>query len=257
MSPRRLLILSSVFGVLTAGVLNLYVAKVESRQQGVSVLRITPGISLEPGAPIDPARIETVELPERFGEIIRHAVPGDAEALAWIRDLELARPVSGGSLLRYEHFERDSETGLGVAIEPEHRALSIPVDRSTAVSYFIEPGSRVDVLVTVLDDRREEQEDDVSLPSVTTRSLRTTTLLQNVRVLAIGRATSRDAYLEADPGDFRTVTVEVTPLEAETIVFALENAEPRRELTLVLRNPADRAERTLPSVGWEALAKSR
>ena len=79
----------------------------------------------------------------------------------------------------------------------------------------------------------------------------TKTILQNVKVLAVGRATSRGTYLNVSDSGFATVTVEVSPLDAEKIVFAIDEAA--RELTLVLRNPADEEEREISPVSWEAI----
>ncbi|MEP9374720.1 RcpC/CpaB family pilus assembly protein [Mesorhizobium sp. KR1-2] len=75
----------------------------------------------------------------------------------------------------------------------------------------------------------------------------TRTFLQNVKVLAVGAATSADAAVRT-ANNYSHVTVEVTPAEAEMLIFALGQSNGR--LNLVLRNPADDTVEDLPSVNW-------
>lgn len=75
----------------------------------------------------------------------------------------------------------------------------------------------------------------------------TRTFLQNVKVLAVGAATTPDAAV-ATGDNYSHVTVEVTPAEAEMLIFAMRQAN--GQLNLALRNPADEKIETLPSVNW-------
>lgn len=75
----------------------------------------------------------------------------------------------------------------------------------------------------------------------------TRTFLQNVKVLAVGAATSAEGAIKSG-GVYSHVTVEVTPAEAELLIFALGQSNGR--LNLVLRNPADATVEELPSVNW-------
>jgi Flp pilus assembly protein CpaB len=131
------------------------------------------------------------------------------------------------------------------------------VSPQSAVAYFIEPGSRVDVLATFEQDATTYE--GVSLPGaprpvqqpVTTRTVSTKTILQNVKVLAVGRAATRGTYEDEAEGGFDTVTVEVTPLDSERLTFAVDEAG--RRLTLVLRNPQDEATVEVPSASFSSL----
>ncbi|CDZ56625.1 Flp pilus assembly protein CpaB [Neorhizobium galegae] len=76
----------------------------------------------------------------------------------------------------------------------------------------------------------------------------TRTFLQNVRVLAVGAATSPQPVATGRVVAYRHVTVEVTPQEAELLIFALGQSNGR--LNLVLRNPGDDTVQELPSVNW-------
>jgi len=76
----------------------------------------------------------------------------------------------------------------------------------------------------------------------------TRTFLQNVKVLAVGAATSAEGAVAPANSAYSHVTVEVTPSEAEMLIFAMGQANGR--LNLVLRNPNDNAVETLPSINW-------
>ncbi|WP_181699737.1 Flp pilus assembly protein CpaB [Chthonobacter albigriseus] len=75
----------------------------------------------------------------------------------------------------------------------------------------------------------------------------TRTFLQNVRVLAVGNATTSRAVANSDQA-YSHVTIEVTPAEAELLIFAMRQTDGL--LNLVLRNPADTKVEELPSVNW-------
>ncbi|SLN73301.1 hypothetical protein ROA7450_04112 [Roseovarius albus] len=84
---------------------------------------------------------------------------------------------------------------------PNHRAMAIKVNAETAVGGFVTPGDNVDVLLT------QGRQD----------TLRTVTILQNVRVIGV----DQEADEQSDsPEIARTVTVEVTPQEGQRLALA-------------------------------------
>ena len=137
--------------------------------------------------------------------------------------------------------------GLANLITPGLRAISIAVSGASAVSGMIQPKDSVDVLGTF------------AFPSSDTPGeMETVTLsvLQDVTVLATGQSTSRRSLTDrrnARYGNsgYSTVTLEVTPSEAELLVFAQKM---KGSLTLSLRNPADVSwKRDIPSVNFNLL----
>ncbi|AHG49630.1 Flp pilus assembly protein CpaB (plasmid) [Rhizobium leguminosarum bv. trifolii CB782] len=76
----------------------------------------------------------------------------------------------------------------------------------------------------------------------------TRTFLQNVKVLAVGAATTAEGAVTKANSTYNNVTVEVTPAEAEMLIFAL--GQSNGSLNLVLRNPADNTVEELPSINW-------
>jgi len=104
--------------------------------------------------------------------------------------------------------------GVAAVTHLDKRAMSIKVDDVVGVAGFINPGNRVDVLVTL----RQE-------PPMTK------TVLQNVLVLATGTEIERRGE-EAKPHVVKVVTVEVTPEEGEFLALASNEGK----LQLALRN---------------------
>ncbi|OWV61400.1 pilus assembly protein CpaB [Rhizobium sp. N122] len=76
----------------------------------------------------------------------------------------------------------------------------------------------------------------------------TRTFLQNVKVLAVGAATTAEGAITKANSTYNNVTVEVTPSEAEMLIFAL--GQSNGSLNMVLRNPADNSVEELPSINW-------
>ena len=109
---------------------------------------------------------------------------------------------------------------------------------------MVKPNDHVDVIGTF----------DLSDPgaAVRTKSLVTCTILQNVLVLATGQQTSKSRGKELGlSGGYSTVTLEVTPREAEMLAFS---EQIKGRLVLTLRNRNDTSyERELPTVDFEKI----
>lgn len=149
----------------------------------------------------------------------------------------------------WSDIEGGSDLGASLApmISKKLRAISLSVSGAAAVSGLVQPNDRVDILGTF------------SLPSKKIpgeMEVVTLTVLQDVTILATGQklAKSRAADARAANTGYSTVTVEVSPREAEVLVFAQQM---QGRLTLTLRNPSDVSfEPTLPEVNFEQLEKS-
>jgi len=113
-----------------------------------------------------------------------------------------------------------SAAGLEVKIQPGMRAMAIPVNDHVGINGFIVPNSRVDVLVTIR-PKQNQQEQTAKV------------FLQNMRVLTAGQHLTRDA--NGKPITASTVTLEVTPEEAELLAVAMHEGI----LQLALRGYAD------------------
>lgn len=120
-------------------------------------------------------------------------------------------------------------------LAPGKRALTIDLDETRTVSAFIRPGDRVDL---IFDYEATVEWNDSSFEPFFEKDPRrfSEALLENVRVLFIDRGFNEDTGLPALDG-LGTVTLEVTPEEAEKIILATREGT----LSLVLRgdHPGD------------------
>jgi|WetSurSiteA1Bulk_404760.scaffolds.fasta_scaffold00877_7 pilus assembly protein CpaB len=108
---------------------------------------------------------------------------------------------------------------LSALITKEYRAISVRVDDVVGVSGFVLPGNKVDVLST----KRDRTENNQAI---------TTTLLQNIKVLAVDQEASQE---KEKPAIVRAVTLELKPEQAEIMVQAMQEGT----IQLTLRNPLD------------------
>ena len=149
------------------------------------------------------------------------------EPLFW-SDIEGGSPVSGG---------------LAGDIHRKMRAVSINASGAAAVSGMVRPNDHVDVIGTFTFPKTSADGKTV------VQELVTCTILQNVLVLATGTETAKSAASQNfGGGAYATVTLEVSPREAEMLVFA---EQIKGRLSLTLRNRNDTSyERELPQVDF-------
>ena len=126
-----------------------------------------------------------------------------------------------------------SEEGAGLPAMITHgmRAVSVKVNDVVSVAGFVVPGTHVDVIVTGNPGNNND-------PANTT----TTTVLQDVPVLAAGKRLQRDS--EGKPQDVPVITLLVSPTDAQLLTLA--SSEGRIQLSL--RNPTDIEKKTTGSV---------
>jgi len=149
-----------------------------------------------------------------------------------------------GDPLRWNDIEGGNSRGTGLSsdIQPHFRAMSIDVNGSASVSGMVKPGDHVDVIGTfnLPDDAGNIKRGDPV----------TCTILQKVLVLATGSETakSRSRLQGLGNSGYSTVTLAVTPREAEMLAFA---EQIRGRLVLTLRGRTDtETEDELPSVDF-------
>ena len=129
-------------------------------------------------------------------------------------------PISKGEfILPSKLAPENAGAGLPALIPPGMRAVSVRVNEVVSVAGFVGPGTRVDVLLTGTPDGSSESQ--------------TTTVLQNVAVIASGQRLERNAAGEAQTTP--VITLLASPEDAERLTLA--SAEGK--IQLVLRNPLD------------------
>jgi len=133
--------------------------------------------------------------------------------------------LKGEFVLPSKLAAENAGAGLPSLIPPGMRALSVKVNEVVAVAGFVVPGTRVDVLLT-------------GNPTGTNEPL-TTTVLENVEVLAAGQKLQRSA--QGEPQSVPVITLLVSPEDAQKLTMASNEGR----IQLALRNPLDTSEENL------------
>jgi pilus assembly protein CpaB len=148
-------------------------------------------------------------------------------------DRALITPVVENELILEDKLApKEAGGGLSVAIPQGTRAISVRVDDVVSVAGFVVPGTMVDVLVT----GASAGGDSV-----------TRTILQDLRVLAVGQKSEADR--EGKPQTYTVVTLLVNPEEAEKVTMASTEGK----IHLALRNTIDTKEVSPPPVSRASL----
>ncbi|NLB69102.1 MAG: Flp pilus assembly protein CpaB [Lentisphaerae bacterium] len=141
-----------------------------------------------------------------------------------------------GGKQRFRTLSDDIQQGM--------RAVSIPVSGASGVSGMLRPNDSVDVLGSFVLNSAP------GTPLIEAEMV-TLTVLQNVTVLAVGDRTVRSQVDSRSASNYGTVTLHVTPREAEVLVFAQQM---RGKLFLTLRNSTDvYFEEELPRVDFNKI----
>jgi pilus assembly protein CpaB len=129
-------------------------------------------------------------------------------------------PIAKGEfILPSKLAPENAGAGLPSLIPPGMRAVSVRVNEVVSVAGFVGPGTRVDVLLTGTPNGSTEPQ--------------TTTVLQNVAVIASGHTLERNASGEAQ--NTPVITLLASPEDAERLTLASSEGK----IQLSLRNPLD------------------
>ncbi len=129
-------------------------------------------------------------------------------------------PISKGEfILPSKLAPENAGSGLPSLIPPGMRAVSVRVNEVVSVAGFVGPGTRVDILLTGTPNGSSENQ--------------TTTVLQNVAVIAAGHTLERNAA--GDAQNTPVITLLVSPDDAERLTLASSEGH----IQLALRNPLD------------------
>lgn len=205
-----MIVLSLLAGIAAVILATRWVGQQASESTSTVVIAVR---DLDLGAPLTPAMLQETKWPA-------NAVP--VSSFRTVKSLEgrvVRSPVfKGEPILEPKLAPEGTKGGLSSVIQGGKRAISVKVNEVVGVAGFALPGSFVDVMVNILDNK------DKAVSKI---------VLRRILVLAVAQEASRD---ETKPKVVNAVTLEVTPDEAEKIDLARSIGT----LSLVLRNPLDR-----------------
>ena len=141
----------------------------------------------------------------------------------------------GEFILPSKLAQENAGAGLPSLIPPGMRAVSVRVNEVVSVAGFVGPGTRVDVLLTGTPAGSSETQ--------------TTTVLQNVAVIASGHTLERNANGEAQ--NTPVITLLTSPEDAERLTLASMEGK----IQLVLRNPLDTQQDSVDAANSKGLYK--
>jgi pilus assembly protein CpaB len=146
--------------------------------------------------------------------------PGSFSDTSQVKGRGAIWPIGKGEfILKSKLAALNAGAGLPSMIPQGMRAVSVRVNDVVSVAGFVQPGSHVDVLSTGNEGAGNERQ--------------TTTVLENVLVLAVGKSLDRNASSDAQTAP--VITLAVSPDDAQKL--ALVSQEGRIQLSL--RNPMD------------------
>ncbi|MCL4746491.1 MAG: Flp pilus assembly protein CpaB [Burkholderiaceae bacterium] len=178
---------------------------------------------LPKGEAVDATSMAVREIPKEF-------VPASAitaQRFEGYAGARLVQPMRAGEPLIASNIEGADPASFSAKVRQGIRAITLAVDEVNSLSGMLQPGDRIDLLLSV------------RLPSGSTTPLAqevTRPLLQDLRVLATGRQV-RPGADERQGRAFTAITVEATAEQAQKLVVAQRIGK----LTATLRNPEDRS----------------
>src|ERR1700681_1165307 len=199
---------------------NLQLKSGSGSDSGIDV--IVAADDLQVGARVEERDIKVIRIPAA------DLPPGAPRRRADVLGHGVIVPISKGEFILPNRLAGENAgAGLPSLIPPGMRAVSVRVNEVVSVAGFVTPGTRVDVLLTGTPGGTGEQQ--------------TTTVLQNVAVLASGHTLERPATGEAQ--NTAVITLLVSPDDAQRLTLASSEGH----IQLALRNPLDTKQDEVPA----------
>lgn len=196
---------------------------------------------------IDETKLQVIEKPVDFTEPNAITDPENAVGL-----VALAPIKKGEQVLQSKIMRPGPVTGLALQVAPSKRAVTIPIDETRGVAKLINPGDRIDLIAAL----------DVGKGLSQAKQIKT--ILQDVVVLATGirimnelpvlyEKIGKEEFYKSLRGDtsFNSITIEVSPEEAQDLIFIMATAP--GSLFMTLRHPTDRNKRRLAEANIDSL----
>jgi len=214
------LIVGIFFGGIAFFLLYEKASEIEQKSTPTQVLVATRYIPA--GSFLNTDLVEKKTIPEAFLN------PGIVHTLSEVDGLVNLVPISTGEQILSNKFGAGEES-LAFNLNPGYRAYTLEVTETSGIGNLIHPGNHVDVLTKINSNKQEK----------------TSFVFQNLPVLAVGQRldltkrskknqTNSSSEIADSNSGYNTVTLAVTPEEAETLMY-LEG----QPLRLILRSPTD------------------
>src|SRR5688500_5919185 len=208
-----------IFGVLAAVSVSKYLSSAQAYTKNLNKVAVAK-VAIPIGSKIIPEQIMVVQFPK---ESTPDGAFDSAEKLAGrvaVVNISPREPITESRLAA-----EGTAAGLSAIIPEGYRAMTVKVDDAAGISGFIQPGTLVDVVVTI-DPEGIARQDPISK-----------IVLQNIKVLASGQNIDKPEN-EREATSVKAVTLQVTPEQAEKLALASSEGK----LQLVMRSQIDQGD---------------
>lgn len=250
MKSRLPLIVAIILAIIAVLAVRSYIMQEKKKiTKGMEFIPVVAAAKdLPKGTKISLSLIYAKKVPKKF--VPELAITGKENVIS-ILDREVNRDIRKDELILWTDLGRTKKRTFSQIIPQGERAITIPVDNITGVAGLIQPNDHVDILGTFTTTK---QVSTGMGGERTETQMETITLLQNVTVLATGQKVAGVPGENRSRGGYSSVTVSVTPLEAELLIFAQQESR----LTLALRNPEDLSVvKDMPRIKFEDVIKRK
>jgi pilus assembly protein CpaB len=210
------------FAIAVAGSILLY-KWINSRQAPKEIVKVeaeavpvaVAALDLPWGTKLKPEMVKTVPF------LKESLPPGYFSSYDALKDRVLITPVKLNEPIGEHKLAPTDVTtgGVSAVLKPGTRAIAVKGDKVIGISGFVNPGNRVDVIVTVSDPNSNDVKSKV--------------ILEDLLILATGTQIQKNEKGEPMPVD--VYTLEVTPEQAEKLALASTQGK----LQFALRNLTD------------------
>ena len=212
-----------IFGVLAAVSVSKYLSSAQAYTKNLNKVAVAK-VAIPIGSKIIPEQIMVVQFPK---ESTPDGAYDSAEKLAGrvaVVNIAAREPITEARLAA-----EGTAAGLSAIIPEGYRAMTVKVDDAAGISGFIQPGTLVDVVVTI-DPEGNSRQNPISK-----------IVLQNIKVLASGQNIDKPED-EREAKSVKAVTLQVTPEQAEKLALAATEGK----LQLVMRSQIDQGNEETP-----------
>jgi pilus assembly protein CpaB len=194
------------------------VADIEARNgAGKTVKVVVPKEDMPKGAPITAETVAVRQVPAEWA----HSNAITPDQFDKVENAKLAHPAARGEAVVWSMLEGQRAPSFSARLAAGRRAITVPVDEVNSISGMLQPGDRIDLMVSAKKDNRS-----VMFP-----------LMQNVTVLATGSqaVVTTDADGREGRRTYSTITLDASPQDAQRVLAAREVGK----LAALLRAPGD------------------
>ncbi|MEZ4814693.1 MAG: Flp pilus assembly protein CpaB [Bdellovibrionota bacterium] len=242
MNQSRAFFISLAFAFVGMLLVAFYISEEEKRlleTHGKPAMVVVANKNINEMQSLDSTMFDMKSIPATYSQPGAITDPKDLEGMVALVPIR-----EGEQIVVTKLAPKGAQTGLAPQVAANKRAMAIMVSDDNGVGKLIKPGDYVDVIAGIVypgPDGAPQKE--------------LKTILQNIRILATGEIVTNNIpqIFETDPltqkkvavsgrGDqnFSNITVEVTPEQAQILIYAQDVQSGR--LYLTLRNPVDRVE---------------